>query len=548
MPAIRSYSALLLLAGALSAQTTGTISGRVVSASEGAGIRKATVLLRAARLNDGAASTEGDSYLAQTDENGRFVLAGVTPGAYEAVASRTGFEAKPPGRPETSRYVTRISVPAGQSVAGVTLRLMPLGAISGRILDPDGRPVADAEVYAMQYGYSAEGKTMLPRVKVTSDDRGDFRLFGLYPGTYYVRAVPLEDGAVSRYSSFGPAGVTRNRMQMPRAEPQDASMALMPGYYPSAPDPGEARAVELPPGGDIRSIDIRLPRDGLHSVSGKVPADAEGVVFIERRSVVADRSMWARPITDGAFSIPGLSPGSYVLTSRYGDPATDECRFARLDFDIADRDIDDLSLQYAKCAQISGVLKVVGNTNVAAGVNLTLQTTSGRGGMMMFRPGPDGGFAIKNLVPDLYGLDVGPPAVPTYIQSIRAGDTELPYTLLDLRRPLGKLVLTVSTYLGGVEGAVVDEAGQPVSGAYVTLIPDQTKWNWRARYQDVDADSEGHFSFGKVVPGRYMVMGWTDAERGAPRDPAFRKAYEKSAESVQVKPNVTTRVALKVIE
>src|SRR5205085_1817725 len=65
---------------------------------------------------------------------------------------------------------------------------LPRGsAVSGRILDEFGEPVADASVSAMRREY-ASGKRRLVQSGRNSltNDLGQFRLFGLPPGEYYI--------------------------------------------------------------------------------------------------------------------------------------------------------------------------------------------------------------------------------------------------------------------------------------------------------------------------------------------------------------------------
>src|SRR6185436_19215780 len=63
------------------------------------------------------------------------------------------------------------------------------GVISGRLSDSMGMPLANATMMALAVNYE-DGHRMLRPVRgaVQSDDRGYFRLYGLGPGEFYVRA------------------------------------------------------------------------------------------------------------------------------------------------------------------------------------------------------------------------------------------------------------------------------------------------------------------------------------------------------------------------
>src|ERR1035438_8737765 len=155
-----------------------SVAGVVISTA-GDPVRKAIVILR-------AKDEAGISYTADSDANGRFVVYDVQPGAYAVSADRQGFMSDTdgaPGAPPPS-----LKVEAGQSVTDVKIKLVPLGVITGRVVDDEGDPVRGAQVQAMAYTYQA-GKRQLRSVdQISANDKGEFRLFGLRPGTIYLRA------------------------------------------------------------------------------------------------------------------------------------------------------------------------------------------------------------------------------------------------------------------------------------------------------------------------------------------------------------------------
>ena len=79
------------------------------------------------------------------------------------------------------------------------------GAMTGRVLDEDGQPVAGAEVYANRGG-SPMGR--LPRA--LSDERGEFSFRDLVPGTYTLHASQDRGGYLRTDSAFHLPGYFTN--------------------------------------------------------------------------------------------------------------------------------------------------------------------------------------------------------------------------------------------------------------------------------------------------------------------------------------------------
>ena len=167
-------------------------------------------------------------------------------------------------------------------------------AIEGRVLDPSDTPMADVTVMLMR----TDGRPY-PAFPVSSDDRGDYRLFGLSPGRYRVCAAPQR-------SSDGPAEAYR----------------FVQTCHPAAVAPEDAADIVLTTS-DASGMDIRVQRGGTFTVSGSV-TDAAGAVVdsphvsafpIDRRA--ASGYAMGRA---GRFVLRGLLPGRYVVQASVGGP------------------------------------------------------------------------------------------------------------------------------------------------------------------------------------------------------------------------------------
>src|SRR5439155_8225566 len=92
------------------------------------------------------------------------------------------------------RSPTRAGIPfdlaPGQKLAGIQLSIAPTGSISGHIYDRDGEPLGKAQVQALRIVYRDGRKALAIVQSAQTDDRGEYRLFWLAPGRYYVNAKP----------------------------------------------------------------------------------------------------------------------------------------------------------------------------------------------------------------------------------------------------------------------------------------------------------------------------------------------------------------------
>ena len=92
-----------------------------------------------------------------------------------------------------------VTLAAGDRKEDLKLKLTPTGAITGRILDAEGEPIPGADV-------RAEG----PRgsYQASSDEQGRYRIGGLNPGKYRIRAAPkrqpLRRGDPNRWQPRSP--------------------------------------------------------------------------------------------------------------------------------------------------------------------------------------------------------------------------------------------------------------------------------------------------------------------------------------------------------
>ena len=200
--------ALILSPVPFQAPGAGRISGIVIQAGTAQPIDGVQIILTPAVAAPGPAQSPQGSF---TDQLGRFEIGDLAPGRYRIQWTRPGYFTPPVGTPGPDPSIiqglkaqlgiadlyiasppaaTSVTVELGaqENLAGFVFTLIPGGVISGRVLDPVGNPLVSASLSALTLSYEDGHRVLRPGTSTTSDDRGNFRLFGLRPGEYYVRA------------------------------------------------------------------------------------------------------------------------------------------------------------------------------------------------------------------------------------------------------------------------------------------------------------------------------------------------------------------------
>src|SRR6188768_1778606 len=132
---------------------------------------------------------------ATTDDAGAFAFTGVAAGRFELQAFKNAYLRASYGASRPDRTGTPIIVKDGDAIAGLALAIVRGGVITGVVRDVRGRPVPGVSVRVMKLGYSAmTGERTLAAASsfnaATTDDGGEYRVFGLPPGGYLAMVTP----------------------------------------------------------------------------------------------------------------------------------------------------------------------------------------------------------------------------------------------------------------------------------------------------------------------------------------------------------------------
>ena len=284
------------------APTTATVAGRVVEAGTAAPIAGAQVTVMLIPGDRRSPMFGGlRPYTATTDGDGQYQIAGLQPGRYQVRAQKTGY-AMP-----LDSFMPPIDIAPGPN-QGIDVPLQRAAVIVGRVLDESGEPLADVRVLAMTRPPKVQGAPAAQLLRqggagVQTNDLGEFRLFNLPPGEYFIQALPHLDDRQA-------AGAGRT---------------LLPTFYPDATSRDGAASIVLASGQTSDPIDIRMAGAPAFGVSGVV-VDVEGKPVAnamvkllsdepDATSAAIMMAPWKQGRTDqsGRFTITNVTRGSYKL-------------------------------------------------------------------------------------------------------------------------------------------------------------------------------------------------------------------------------------------
>jgi len=508
----------------------GTLEGRVVGAIKGEPVRNATLIL----WQDG--KPQGHRYSTATDSHGSFVMQDIEPGKYRLMVMKGGYARIEYGAHSPNHPGTTISLDPGQHVRDLLIRLTPQAVITGRVLDEDGDPVANVSLQLSRYVYGGGRPKLETSGFAGTNDLGEYRLFDLAPGRYYLSACPPNDMDVQEGSTRG--------------------QTYAPTYYPASTDPAGATILDVRPGAQLRGVDIPLMKVRTVRLHGRAILPEKGEAHQQVNVELAPRDdsrgffSPSSPNLDarGTFEFRGVIPGAYFLIAQWNQDG--KSYGARQAIDVRQSDMDNIVVELSPIAELKGQVQVEGRTlQSLAGIQIMLEPD---GNAYMGWPGGqvrlDGSFTLSNIAAAHYQLHIFGLPDDYYIKSARVGDKDVLESGLDgARAGTGPFEVVVSSLGGQVEGVVLNAEQQPAAGAAVVLVPDPGRRSQSRLYKEVTTDQYGRFDIKGIAPGDYKLFAWEDVETGAYEDPDFLKTFESLGESLAIRAGSHESKELKLI-
>ena len=313
---------------------TATVEGIVTLLGTSNPVAGAVVEMRQAECG----RTGGEVLNTTTGPDGKFSFKQVRAGNWCIGAAKSGGALAPVEYRQRGYKGRGLAIPIAdnQQVQDIRLMMPPTGSISGRVLDSDGEAMGHARVNVMEAFYQDGRKRLYTLNVVQTNDSGEFSLFWLVPGEYYVSAVPEDPLRPNVTFSVSPPGIGGHRSDaMPplvtrRNLPEGGftEEAYKAVYYGGGPDPQRAQKIDIRPGTNssielsfsgalARSFHIR--GRALNGVTGQ-PAEGAQIRLYPRDWTATAIVPYARVDKGGNFDIAGVVPGSYALYASASTP------------------------------------------------------------------------------------------------------------------------------------------------------------------------------------------------------------------------------------
>jgi hypothetical protein len=526
---------------------TGIVVGQVVNAKTGEPIAKATLRLNA--LDRPAGSTEQPIEIkTATDSQGRFIIGNVPPGRYVLISFQSsGFEASEFGAKRRGGPGMPILVPAGERTDGLILRLVPLGAATGRVLDEDGEPVEHASVQAQTFRFESGRRTLVTAGQATTNDLGAFRIAKLPAGQYFLVAGFYR---VAKEATPGGGLVVRRA----------ADTSFAPTYYPGTVDARAAASIDVPAGEEAGGLTIKLLKKAAYTIRGKVTQDLLpgspnlSVVLAPLGSdISAALAGTLSGIVDGKgnFEIRGVPPGSYAVyawVGTYPNNFQTHCEVG-----VYDKDVDGVEVRFAPRVRVTGKVRLKDKTaRDMTGISVLLRPRADGFALVKERGThvrEDGGFEIEDVEAGLYDVELFHLPEGFYMEAAHSGDRNVLDLGFECAGKIAPLEIVLSPASATVDGVALDDKNQqPVAGATVALVPQEDgRRNREMYYRTAVADASGRFSLSGIVPGTYKFFAWDDIEPGAYMDPEFMKQWESKVTAKTIREGAREAVSLSVL-
>jgi hypothetical protein len=519
---------------------TAVLRGQIVTADNGTPIRRAQVRVSSSEAREARVSA--------TDAQGRFEIKDLPAGRYTMTASKGGFVALQYGQRRPTESGTPIELGDGQTLDKLSIALPRGSVLGGRVTDEFGEPVANASVSAWRYAYSGGARRLMPagqNARDTTDDQGQYRLFGLPPGDYYVSATLRGNGPE----------VT---------DPMGELSGYASTYFPGTSNVNEASRVTLAVAQENTGVSFGLIATRLVRVSGQVlmsdgaPATNGTVMLLPANAggrpglAMQQGGNGNRIDQTGSFRMTNVAPGRYQVQARAGGR---EFELARMDLLVGTEDVDGLTMVTGPGASVTGsIISDTGEPFDFRSQQLQISArpgspdAGGPGAAAGARVGDDWTFSLRNLTDAVLVRTGGPQGWTLKSVVVNGQDiTDVP-TEFPAGQTISGMQVVLTKKITALSGQITDAKGSPVLDATVVVFPGNEKlWTFQSRFiKAARPDQDGRYRVTGLPAENYLVVALQGLEDGQAGDPEFLAAIKELGTKLELGDGETKAVDVKL--
>jgi hypothetical protein len=472
-----------------------------------------------------------------TERDGKFVVPNLEEGAYRVTISLNGYVRQDYGQRVFPGQGIPLTLSRGEVLKDLVVNLTQTGAVNGRIIDNNGQPAANVPVQLLRASYNSSAqRTFTTAGRATTNDRGEYRIFWIAPGRYYVAAgtSPGDGSASTQLDNY------------------------VFTFYPGTQDVSRASMLDVKSGSES-VLDLVVPKQQHYRIRGRI-IDALSqapnllglslAVSTQGGSSAAFTYSQAYNPATGLFEIRDLMPATYVLQVNTGTAT------ARVPVTVTNADIENLSIVVSTGTPVAGQARIENAATAAIPpeTRVALRPVVPEiANFVGFAPNAtpnavDGTFRLERVLRGEYRVVVQPPN-DHYVKAVLLDRSDVLNRTIEIGaadNTARLLDVVLSPNVAQIDGVVSDDRLQPMSGVQVVLVPDRNRERSEL-FKAVTSDQSGKFILRGIAPGDYRLFAWEGLENFAYFDPDFLKRSEPLGKALHLDESAKLNVELKAI-